>query len=405
MHILIVSQYFWPENFRINDISRLLIEQGNKVTVLTGKPNYPDGKFYPGYGLFKKFREKYQGADVIRIPLFPRGDGGGLRLILNYLSFMFFGCLLFPFFKIPKYDVIFVYEPSPITVAIPAILLKKIRKVPLFFYVLDLWPESLSAVDAIRSKSILKLVAKVVNYIYRNCDRILVPSKGFISNIQQYNVDLSKIIYWPQWGEEIFNLNEKNGSQIEKLPAGFKIIFAGNIGAAQGLDIVIDAAVVLRKYSDISWIIVGDGRMKSSFDEQIYKNNLQNTIIMLGRKPLEMMPDYFSLADCLLVTLKHDPIFSLTLPAKIQTYLASGKPIIAAIDGEGARVIDEAEAGFTCPSNDSKSLAAIVLKMYNTEKKDRINMGLKGKVYFEKNFKSDFLLKQLLKIFNEIKKD
>ncbi len=404
MHILIVSQYFWPENFRINDITKRLVEQGNKVTVITGKPNYPDGRFYPGYGFFKKYKEKFHGADIIRVPLIPRGDGSGLRLILNYLSFMIFGCFWVPFLKIPEYDIIFVYQLSPITAAIPAIFLKKIKKVPLVMYTLDLWPESLLAVGAVKSEKILKVVGKMVYFIYKNCDKILVPSKGFIDNIKKYNISDSKIIYWPQWGEDIFNVKPEGDLQAEILPNGFKIMFAGNIGAAQGLEIIIDVAEKLKKYSDIYWIIIGDGRMKLLLEEHIRDRDLQENIIMLGRKPLEMMPDYFSLADCLFLSLKNEPVFSLTLPAKIQTYLACGKPVIAAIDGEGARVVNDAKAGFTCSYNNPDCLAAIVIKMYNLDRESRSKIGINGREYFEKNFNSNSLLTQLLSIFsNEVK--
>lgn len=397
MHILIITQYFWPENFRINDIAKLLTEKGHSVTVITGIPNYPGGKFYPGYGFFSKRKDSYNGIDIFRIPLLPRGNGQGLRLALNYLSFIFFGCLFAPFLKIPKYDIIFIYEPSPVTVALPAILLKKIKKVPIVFYVLDLWPESLSAVGAVKSKKILNLIKLMVNYIYKNCDQILVPSKGFIENIRNYNIASSRISYWPQWAEEIFASYKNIKKQpIEKLPSGFRIVFAGNIGAAQGLEVIIETASILKVYKDIYWIIIGDGRMKTWLENQIIKYKLNRNIIMLGRKPIEIMPEYFLNADCLFVSLKHDPVFSLTLPAKIQTYLAAGKPIIATIDGEGARVINNAKAGFVSPSDDPQKLADNILKIYKMRKPSRIKIGLNGRRYYENNFKSDFLLNQLI---------
>jgi colanic acid biosynthesis glycosyl transferase WcaI len=404
MHVLIVSQYFWPENFRINDIAVSLIKEGHKVTVITGIPNYPDGKFFKGYGFFKNLTESYNGINIIRIPLIPRGNGNGFRLILNYISFMAFACLIAPFLKIPKYDIVFGYEPSPVTVALPAILLKKIHKIPFVFYVLDLWPESVSAVGAVKSKTILNTIKLLVNYIYKNCDKILVPSRGFISNIKSYGIDDQNIIYWPQWAEEIFNSKNYDNYDIEKLPDGFKIFFAGNIGAAQGLDIIINAAKLLRGYKKIYWIIIGDGRMKPWLEEQIDKYNLNENIILLGRKPIEMMPNYFLAADSLFLSLKSDPIFSLTLPAKIQTYLACGKPIIAAIDGEAANVIADSKSGLSCGANDPDKLAEIVIQLYQMSEDDRITMGRNGFEYYEKHFKSDLLLKKLINIFNDLLK-
>lgn len=179
MRILIVTQYFWPESFRINDIALGLRDKGHKVTVLTGQPNYPAGSFFPGYGFFKKIREDYNGVDVVRVPLLPRGSGGGVRLVLNYLSFAFFASILAPFRCRSGYDVIFVYEPSPITVGLPALLLKKLKHAPIMFWVQDLWPESLSATGAVRSAWVLKLVERLVRSIYRGCDVILVQSRAF----------------------------------------------------------------------------------------------------------------------------------------------------------------------------------------------------------------------------------
>ena len=402
MHVLIVSQYFWPENFRINDIAESLIREGHKVTVITGIPNYPEGKFFKGYGFLKNRTERYKGINIFRIPLIPRGNGNGFRLILNYVSFMAFACLIVPFLQIPKYNVIFAYGLSPITVALPAILLKKIKKIPFVFYILDLWPESVSAVGAVKSKTILNTIRLLVNYIYKNCDKILVPSRGFISNIKSYGIDDKHIIYWPQWAEEIFNSKNYDNYEIEKLPDGFKIFFAGNIGAAQGLDVIINAAILLKEYKKIYWIIIGDGRMKPWLEEQIDKYNLNENIILLGRKPIEMMPIYFLAADCLFLSLKNDPIFSLTLPAKIQTYLACGKPIIAAIDGEAANVIADSKSGLSCGSNDPQKLAEIVIQLYQMNEDDRIRMGRNGFEYYEKHFKSDLLLNKLINIFRDL---
>lgn len=402
MHVLIVSQYFWPENFRINDIAVSLIKEGHKVTVITGIPNYPDGKYFEGYGLLKNRKESYNGINIVRIPLVPRGNGNGFRLFLNYISFMAFACLIVPFLKIPKYDIVFAYGLSPITVALPAILLKKIKKIPFVFYVLDLWPESVAAASSVKSKIVLNTISLLVNYIYKNCDKILVPSRGFISNIKSYGIDYQNIIYWPQWAEEIFNLKTRDNYEIEKLPDGFKIFFAGNIGAAQGLEVIINAAILLREYKKIYWIIIGDGRMKPWLEEQIDKYNLNENIILLGRKPIEMMPSYFLAADSLFLSLKNDPIFSLTLPAKIQSYLACGKPIIAAIDGEAANVIADSKSGLSCGANDPDKLAEIVIQLYQMNEDDRSRMGRNGFSYYEKHFKSDLLLNKLINIFHDL---
>lgn len=399
MRILIVSQYFWPENFRVNDLSTGLVQRGHQVTVLTGIPNYPDGKFYSGYNFFKNTRQNYCGAQVIRIPLIPRGKGGNLNLILNYLSFVVFGTLLAPFVCRQKYDAIFVYGISPILMAIPAIFLKKIRKVPLVLYVLDLWPESISAVGAIKSSFFLNVVKKIVYFIYKHCDWILVSSPGFVDRIKAMGISESKINYWPQWAEDNYKMVtvKENSAESREMPSGFRIIFAGNIGAAQGFKTIIEAADRLKDYFGIHWVIIGDGRMKPWVEEQVQLRKLENTVHLLGKRPVETMPAYFSLADVLLVSLKKDPIFALTIPAKVQSYMACGRPILACVDGEGAKVVEQAGAGISCPADDAESLAGSVLKMFNLGDAQRKEMGLRGRAYFEKYFPRDILLSQFEK--------
>ena len=334
MRILIVSQYFWPENFRINDLSTGLVQRGHQVTVLTGIPNYPDGKFYSGYNFFKNTRQNYCGARVIRVPLIPRGKGGNLNLILNYLSFVMFGTLLAPFVCRQKYDAIFVYGISPILMAIPAIFFKKIRKIPLSLYVLDLWPESISAVGAIKLPFFLSGVKKIVRFIYKNSDRILVSSPGFLGRIKEMGIDESKINYWPQWAEDDYKIVtvKENSRESREMPSGFRIMFAGNIGAAQGFETIIEAADKLKDHRNIHWVIIGDGRLKPWAEEQVRLRKLENTVHLLGKRPVGTMASYFALASVLLVSLKSDPIFALTLPAKIQSYMACGRPILACLD-------------------------------------------------------------------------
>lgn len=397
MNILIVTQYFWPENFRINDLVGGLVERNHKVTVLTGIPNYPEGRFFVGYGLFSNVSQKYNGAKVLRVPLIPRGKGGGIRLALNYLSFVLSACLLAPIKCRDQYDIIFIFEPSPVTVALPALLLKALRKVPVMFWVQDLWPESLAATGAVSSKRVLSAVAGVVKFIYRRCDKILVTSQSFKKSIELHNGAPEKILFFPQSAEDLFQpVSEKHVvAAFDSIPHGFWIMFAGNVGAAQDFQTIIAAAEILKCYKDIHWLIVGDGRMREWAESAVNVRGLTNAIHFLGRHPLESMPAFFSCADALLVTLKKDPLFALTIPAKIQSYLACGRPIIAAIDGEGTHIINEARAGFTCPAEDPDALARTVLKAYETPKSERENMGVKGRAYYEANFDRTMLIDRL----------
>ena len=397
MHVLVVTQYFWPENFRINDLVSGLIERGHSVTVLTGIPNYPEGVFFAGYGFFSNTSQDFNGAKVVRVPILPRGGGSGLRLALNYLSFVVSACLSAPFRCKEAYDLIFIFEPSPVTVALPALLLKALFKIPVMFWVQDLWPESLAATGAVTSERILGKVAQLVKFIYRRCDKILITSRSFRESIERHSGDSGKIGFFPQSAEDIFQpiADKLIISALKHVPSGFWIMFAGNIGAAQDLPTLMAAAETLKCHKDIHWLIVGGGRMRAWAESTAIARGLSDNIHFLGRHPLEAMPAFFSCADALLVTLKKEPIFALTIPAKIQSYLACGRPVIAALDGEGARIVMDAGAGYTCPAEDPDSFAQAVLRMYKTPKAERETMGMNGRAFYESNFGREMLLGKL----------
>lgn len=394
MNILIVSQYFWPEEFRVNDLALSLAERGHKVAVLTGIPNYPHGKFFDGYGLFKPHRQEHYGVSVIRVPLIPRGDGKKLGLMLNYSSFACIGSCLAPFRLRGKFDLIIATQFSPATAVIPAVLLKKIKQIPLIVWIQDLWPDSLSATGAIKSPRVLGLVGKMMRWIYGNCDQILVQSKGFCSPIESQGIRTDKIRYFPNWAEDLYKQPECADLLEIPLPTGFRIMFAGNIGAAQDFGTILDAAERLREFTDIQWLILGDGRMRSWVEEQVRNRGLRN-VHLLGRHPVEAMPHFFSVADVMLVSLRREPIFSLTIPSKIQSYMASSRPIIASLDGEGARVVEESGSGVTCPPEDAAALANAVIHMYNIPVSEREAMGLRGRAYFDTHFDRQLLLDRL----------
>ncbi|SFQ98692.1 glycosyltransferase family 4 protein [Desulfoscipio geothermicus] len=397
MNILVVTQYFWPESFRINDLALSLRKKGHEVTVLTGIPNYPSGSFFPGYGFLKPRYQDYHGIKIIRVPLIPRGKGQGWRLAINYLSFTLSASFLAPFYCRKKYDLIFVCQYSPVTVGIPAIVLKKLKDIPIMFWIQDLWPESLSATGVVRSLWVLRMVGKLVNFIYQNCNLILVQSRGFFPYVKKEGVKSDRIIYFPNWAEEMYKpvALEKNAPEQSGMPAGFRIMFAGNIGAAQDFGTILTAAEKLKSYTDIHWLIAGDGRKRSWVEEQVKSRGLVDNVHLLGRHPVESMPRFFALADVLLVTLKSDPIFSLTIPSKLQSYLACGRPVIAALNGEGARIVGEAGAGFTCPAENPDRLAHTVIRMYQAPEQARQEMGLRGRAYYEVHFKRDMLLDRL----------
>ena len=397
VNILIVTQYFWPEEFRINDLSLGLVEKGHRVTVYTGIPNYPTGVFFAGYGILKKQNENYHGVQILRVPLVPRGNGRGLRLAINYLSFAVFSSLMAAGRCREEYDLIFVYEPSPITVGLPAIVLKKIKKAPIMFWVQDLWPESVAAAGRVRSKRVLKIIEHLVSFIYNRCDRILVTSFAYFPPIKSAVKNPNRIFYFPQTSEELYRpvTVKLEAPERARMPAGFTVMFAGNIGAAQDFNTILSAAEILKNQEDIKWIIIGDGRMRPWVEDQVRQRALRKTIYLLGRYPMEAMPRFFSLADLLLVTLKREPIFALTIPAKVQSYLACGKPIVGALDGEGARIIEESGAGISCPAEKPAALAEAVLTIYRMSEPERQEMGMRGRIYYEKHFDRSMLLDRL----------
>ena len=404
MNILIVTQYFWPENFRINDLVLGLIERGHQVKVFTGIPNYPDGTYFKGYGLIRQSRQDYFGSKVIRVPLIPRGKGGGLRLALNYLSFAICSSVLAPFLCRGKIDIIFVFEPSPITVGLPALVLKKIRSIPIMFWVQDLWPESLTAAGSVRSPKIIDMVTWLVRMIYKGCDKILVTSQAYLDKIEKVGVSSDRLYYFPQSAEEVYQpvVIESNAPEDGFMPTGFRVMFAGNIGAAQDFATILGAAEILKDYHDIHWIIVGDGRKRKWVETEVQTRGLSDIFHLIGRYPVESMPRVFSLADVMLVTLKKEPIFALTIPAKVQSYLACGKPIIAALDGEGGRLITESKAGLSCPAEDSNALAGAVLKMYKMPKSQLENMGKQGRKFYLANFERNMLIDRLQSWMQEL---
>jgi glycosyltransferase involved in cell wall biosynthesis len=397
MKILIVTQYFWPENFRINDLAIGLKERGHDIQVLTGLPNYPSGQLFQGYKYLNRRRENFSGIKVYRAPLIPRGDGGSLRIAVNFFSFALSACVFSQFYCQKKFDLIFVYEPSPITVLIPAITIKVTKSIPLIFWMQDIWPESLSATGAVKSPFILKCVELMVRLLYKGCDNILAQSKAFIPSILRLGGDPRHIKYYPNSAEQLYRPVEvdKEAPERKTLPNGFRVTFAGNIGAAQDFNTILAAAENLKHVHDIHFVILGDGRMLPWVKKEVQRRDLQETFHLLGRYPAEAMPNFFALSDVLLVTLKKEPIFALTIPSKIQSYLACAKPIIAALDGEGAKIIKEAEAGVACPAEDPVALSEAVLRLYKMSDKKLKAMGLSARCYFDKNFEREMLLNQL----------
>ena len=404
LKVLVVSQYFWPENMRINNMVEGFIAKGHEVTVLTGLPNYPEGKVYSAYREAPENFVDYCGAEIVRVPMLPRGNSS-VRLVLNYLSF-FISASIIGAFKLRqrKFDSIFVYAVSPIMAAIPALVIGRLKKTPVFVWVLDLWPETLRAVGVIQNKWLLAAVGKMVSWIYNRTDYLLLQSKSFSDNVKKYctkAIAADRMIYFPSWAEDDFSDASQAASCDILVPDDnvFTIIFAGNVGDSQDFPCIINAIEAVKSELAIRWVIVGSGRASAWLHEQVAARGLTNEVLLLGRHPLEKMPPLFAMADALLVSLKTNEVFEKTIPGKVQAYLASGKPIIAMIDGEAARVITESGAGLASKSGDAQALAEIVRLMVSKTLEQRKAMGILGKQFYLQNFSKDMLFDRLETLF------
>jgi len=386
LRILVVSQYFWPENFRINDLASELVGRGHEVTVLTGLPNYPNGQIFKEYVADSEKFSNYKGVQVVRVPLLPRGNGA-FRLLLNYLSFLISSCVLGPWKLRGRFDVVLTYQLSPVTVGLPGALLAWLKNVPMVMWVLDLWPDTLKAIGVIKSPRLLAYIEKFVGFIYRRCDLIWVQSRSFIPKIQSLTGPSIPVVYLPSWAEDLFGLEARTPAQeVPAKDGAFNIMFAGNIGEAQDFECILSAATLLKEHSNIRWLIVGDGRMSSWVKAEIQRRGLESCVLMLGRHSVERMPEFFLHADAMLLTLADREIFSMTIPGKLQSYLAAGKPVIAALNGEGADVIRAANAGLTCMAGNAVGLAEIVRKMSELPASERLVMGKNGLEFSKREF-------------------
>lgn len=398
LKILVVTQYFWPENMRINDMVHEFSARGHQVTVLTGLPNYPEGSVYERFRQSPKDYSIYSGAHVVRVPLLPRGKRA-TSLALNYVSF-FISASTLGVVKLRKheFDAVFVYAVSPIMAAIPAILIGRLKRAPVCVWVLDLWPETLRAVGVVSKPALLRVVGRMVSWIYNRTDYLLLQSHAFFDSVRPYctrPMGDERLVYFPSWAEDDFSSAPASPcTLIDSDSSVLTVVFAGNLGEAQDFPAILDAAEALRGSVAVRWVIVGDGRMSAWIAEQVAARQLDN-VHLLGRHPLEAMPGLFAKADALLVSLKSNDVFEKTIPGKLQAYLASGRPLLGMINGEAARVINQSGAGLVCASGDAKGLANITRQLAEASVQQRADMAQAGRSYYESNYTKETLMKRL----------
>lgn len=405
MKILFFNQYFWPESFRINDIASVLRTRGHDIEVLTGKPNYPDGRFFAGYKGLGVTIEHWRDIKIHRIPMLPRGKKSALKLAINYISFIISGLIFAPWvLRNKQYDVIFVYAPSPVFQVIPASFFGWLKGIPVVLWVQDLWPQSAEATGYVKSPLLLKLLQKFVRFTYSHIDLILVQSEAFIEPVKNLSESVP-IQYYPNSVDKAFYTPSSVAApEIDSLKAGFTILFAGNIGIAQSMETIVLAAEKLAAYPEIKLVLIGTGSMFDWVQKQVTGKGLTN-LILEGRYPVEVMPAVMRQASALLVTLTKQPIFELTIPSKIQAYLAAGKPIIACLNGEGANIINKAKAGITVKAEDGEGLAEAIINLYKTPKTVLEQMGVNGRDYFKKHFDEEKLTIELISHFEMVIKN
>ena len=396
-HILIVSQYFYPETFRINDMCVEWVNRGYKVTVVTGIPNYPMGKTFEGYGLLKKRHEVWNGIEIYRIPLIPRGSSK-VGMILNYFSFMISGKLAGRHNKLDA-DVVFSYEVSPMTQVLVGESFAKKHKVPHLLYVQDLWPENVITVTGINNGIFIGSINRMVDKIYRKADEIFVTSPSFVDAIcnRRVPVPREKVHFWPQYAEEFYKPVERDFAISEAVKYGipdddtFKVIFTGNIGTAQGLDILPRTAELL-KGEHVRFVIVGDGRYLREFMDDIDSRDVSDCFIVVPRQAAEVIPILLSACDVAFVSFADDDLWKKTIPAKLQSYMACGIPVIASAGGETERIIKEAGCGICCKVGDETELARGIRQIM---KSDLVHMGHNSATYCREHFDKTKLMDEM----------
>ncbi len=383
--VLVVCQHYWPESFRINDITDYLIEQGCEVDVLCGIPNYPKGQFFDGYSYFKKRYENHNSVRIFRTFEIPRKSNSNIRIFFNYISYPLASILHVPRLLFRNYDRVFIYQLSPVMMSIAGILVGKIKRINIIMYVLDLWPENLYSVIPIKNSTLRWLAEKNSHWYYKKADKLVALSNTMQTKLlKATNKPIEKSIVLPQACEKVYEEVIYDKRLEKRFKNGFNILFAGNISPAQSFKTILQAAQTLKSsgVKDINWIIVGDGMSRGWLEEEVKKSGLSSNFYFEGHKPIGDIPKYTNIADLLIGCLVKSDLLEATIPAKVMSYIAAGKPIVLAMDGEVQELINNTIAcGFVGPTEDAKQLAANITKIYTMSAAQRKAMGKRGRDY------------------------
>lgn len=384
IRVLLFTQWFEPEpTFKGLVFARELVAQGFEVEVVTGFPNYPGGKLYPGYKMKLLQRELIDGVHVTRLPLYPSHGQSGVGRLFNYISFAA-SILLYGLFRAKKPDVIYAYHP-PLTVGIAAALVRLFRRVPVVYDVQDMWPDTLKATGMFSNEKLLKVVSRVCDWVYAHVDQIVVLSPGFKQLLIERGVPSQKIDVIYNWcAEGLVRSSSSNPPPNFPETSAFRILFAGNMGKAQSLDTVIAAAELLQdKASEVSFIFLGGG-VEAARLEELSKSRKLDNVFFLPAVPMSEVGAYLASADALLVHLKKDPLFTITIPSKTQAYMAAGKPILMAVDGDAADLVRAAACGVVSESDNPQALAVAVQDLIDVSVQGHKKMADNGLAYYHK---------------------
>ncbi|MGE8101775.1 glycosyltransferase family 4 protein [Pseudomonas fluorescens] len=404
VRVLLLTQWFDPEpTFKGLVFARELVRQGFDVEVVTGFPNYPGGKIYPGFKMRLIQRELIDGVRVTRLPLYPSHGQSGAGRIANYVSFAATS-LFYGLFFSKRADVIYAYHP-PLTVGIVATIIRFFRRIPVVYDIQDLWPDTLRATGMFANEKALNLVSKVCNYVYKNVDQLVVLSPGFKRLLTERGVPESKIEIIYNWCAE--DLLVSSGNQLPANfpdPSRFRVLFAGNMGKAQALDSVLDAANLLQERSiDLVFVFLGGGVEVERLKQKAEANGLRN-VVFLPSVPMSDVGSYLANADALLVHLKKDPLFTVTIPSKTQAYMAVGKPLLMAVDGDAADLVRLSGCGLVAESENPESLAAAVQSLHLAGDQSRNEMAEKGRFYYRDNLSLSEGVRRFADIFKRLSK-
>lgn len=394
--ILVVSQHYWPENFRITDICAGFLSHDIEVDVLCGLPNYPKGDWFDGYGYCSPRRQTHNGTEIFRAGEIRRKGNTSIRIFLNYISFPIFSLFHLPRLIGRHYDAVFCYETSPVLMMLPAIVYAKLHRIPLTTYVLDLWPENLYSVLPIKNKALRAIAGGISHWFYRRSDRLIAMSDGLCETLTRI-APKRQVTTIPQYCEDFYAEDVYDATLQQRFANQFTILFAGNISPAQNLDLLVTCAQKLKQNNrnDIHFVIVGDGMSRNALEQSILSSDTETFFTFEGQRPVTDIPAYHTQADALFAALTPSADLGLTVPAKITSYMAAGKPCLVCVDGEATRIIHEAGCGLTCQAGNADALYQNIITLADMSAKQRAALGASGRAYYNAHFKRAPLLEKL----------